>query len=71
MKGATSNNVIIPIAEGFLKVLRRTKGVFMKIKCYYSPKFTSFLLSDNDILKALPMQKDYCGQLMLKFFQQH
>ena len=24
----------------------------MKIKCYYSPEFTSTLLSDNNILKS-------------------
>ena len=28
-------------------------------KCYYSPEFTSTLLSNNDIFEALPMQKDY------------
>ena len=70
MKGATSKNVIVPRAEGFLKVPTVTKGVFINIKCYYSPEFTSTLLSDNDILGALPMQKDYCGQTMDKFFEQ-
>ena len=68
MKGATSENVIVPTAEGFLKVPTIHDGVTMKIKCYYSPEFTSTLLSDNDILEALPMRKDYCGQSMLKVF---
>ena len=69
MKGATLENVIVPIAEGFLKVPTVCEGVFLKIKCYYSREFTSTLLSDNDILEALPMKKDYSGQSMIKFFE--
>ena len=70
MKGATSENVIVPVAEGFLKVPTIHEGVFMKIKCYYSQEFTSTLLSDNDIVESLAMRKDYCGQSMIKFFEQ-
>lgn len=57
MKESTSNNVIVPIAEGFLKVPIKTDGVFIKLKCYYSPEFTSTILSDNDILEALQCEK--------------
>lgn len=70
MKGATSNNIIVPVAEGFLKVPTIHKDVFLKIKCYYSLEFTSTLLPDNDILKELQMKKDYCEQLMMRFFEQ-
>ena len=59
-------NVIIPVAEGFLKIPTITEGVFMKVECYYSPEFIFTLLSNN-IQKVLAMQKDYCGQSMLKF----
>ena len=45
------------------------EGVFLKIKCYYSREFTSTQLSDDNVLKALPMKKDYCGQSMIKFFE--
>ena len=69
MKGATSENVIVLVAEGYLKVPTIQDEVFIKIKCYHSPEFTSTLLSDNDILEALPMKKDYCGQTMRKFFE--
>lgn len=71
MKGATSKNTIVPVAEGFLKIQTISDEVFMNTKCYYSPDFTSTLLSDNDILESLPMKKDYCGQWMVKFFEQH
>ncbi len=52
MKGATSENVIVPVAEGFLKVPTIHEGVFLKKKCYFSQKFASTLLSDNDVLEA-------------------
>lgn len=55
--------------EGYLKVPTIQDEVFIKIKCYYSPEFISTLLSDNDVLQALPMNEDYCGQMMLKFFK--
>ena len=38
--------------------------------CYYSPEFTSTLLSDNDVLLANKNARDYVGQSMLKFFDQ-
>ena len=71
MQGATSKATIVPVAEAFLKVPTISDGVFMKIKCYYSPEFTSTLLSDNDILELLPMKKSYCRRDMVKFFEPH
>ena len=69
MKGATSTNIIIPKAEGFLQVPTIEQGKWIDIKCFYSPDFTSTLLSDNDVLLANPYHKHYVGQSMLKFFE--
>ena len=46
------------------------EGKFIEVLCYYSPKFTSTLLSDDDILKSSKHAKEYSGQLMLKFFEE-
>ena len=59
-------NVIVPVVEEYPKVQTIQNNMVIKIKCYYSPKFTSTLLSDNNVLEVLPMNKDYDGQLMLK-----
>ena len=50
MKGATSNKIIIPQAEGYLQVLTIQEGKCIDVQFYYSPEFTSTLLSDNDVL---------------------
>ena len=68
MKGATSDNIIIPEAQGYLQVPTITKGVTIDVLCYYSPEFTSTLLSDNDILLSNKNSEDYAGQSMLNFF---
>ena len=69
MKGATLENVIVPVAEGYLKVPTILDDIYIKIKCYYSPEFTSTLLSDCDVLDSLPMKKEYDIQSMIKFFE--
>ena len=69
MKGVTSGAVIVPEAEGYLQVPTIQEGKFAKVKCYYSPEFTSTLLSDNDVLESSPYRKEYSGQSMLKFFE--
>ena len=68
MKSATSDNIIIPEAQGYLQVSTITKGVTIDVLCYYSPEFTSTLLSDNDILLSNNNASDYVGQSMLKLF---
>ena len=50
MKGAASDNIIVPEAQGYLQVLIIIKGVTINVPCYYSPEFTSTLFSDNDTL---------------------
>ena len=68
MVGATSKTTITPLAEGILRVPTIKEGVPIEIKCYYSPEFTSTLLSDIDILESSKLRKEYCGQSMVKFF---
>ena len=70
MKDATSDNIIIPEAQGYLQVPTITKGMMIDILCYYSPEFTSTLLSDNDVLLSNKNASDYVGQSMMKFFEQ-
>lgn len=40
----------------------------MDVKCYYSPKFTSTLLSNNDVLEFNTHRKQCCGQSLIKLF---
>ena len=70
MKGATSEKTIVSEAEGYLQVLTMQEGKFIEVLCYYSPKFTSMLISDNDILKSSKHAKEYSGQLMLEFIDE-
>ena len=68
MKGATLKTIIVPEAQGYLEVPTITPGVTIDVLCYYSPDFTSTLLSDNDVLKANKHAKQFSGQSMLTFF---
>ena len=68
MKGATSDNIIIPEAQGYLQVPTITKGVTIDVLCYYSPEFTSTLLSNNDVLLTNKYSGECIGHSMLKFF---
>ena len=68
MKGATSNTVIVPEAEGKLRVQANVCQGYVDVHVYYSPFFTSTLLSDRDVLFATPFRRDYSGQVMSKYF---
>ena len=68
MKGAPSDNIIMPEAQGLLQVSTITEGVTIDVLCYYSPEFTSTLLSDNDVILSNKNSEDFAGQSMLKFF---
>ena len=50
MKGATSKVIIVPTAVGYLRVKTNNIYGYIDVKCYYSPHFTSTLLSENDVL---------------------
>lgn len=68
MKGATSDNIIITEAQGYLQLPTIQDGKCIDVLCYYSPEFNSTLLSDNDVLEAYKYTKEYSGKSMLKFF---
>lgn len=68
MKGVRSDNIIVPQSEGYLQVLTIQDAKWIDFCCYYSPEFTSTLLSDNDVLNSNNVSNEYFRQLMLKFF---
>lgn len=49
MRGATSGNIIVPSAQGLLRVQANTRDGFVDVLCFYSPHFTSTLLSERDV----------------------
>ena len=69
MRGATSGNIVIPSAQEKLQVQAQTKQGFIDVLCYYSPHFTSTLLSDRDVLRSSQFAKEYSGQAMIKYFE--
>lgn len=58
MKGATSDNIIIPQSKGYLQAPIIKEGKCMDVKFYYSPEFTSTLLSENDVLHSRKFGKE-------------
>ena len=68
MKGATSEEITVPEAEGYLRVQADVPAGFIDVRCYYSPSFTGTLLSDNDILRDDPQKRFYNSQVMTKYF---
>ena len=70
MRGATSQTIVMPEAQRYLEVPTITPGITIDVLCYYSPDFTSTLLSDNNVLKAHKHAKEFSGQSMLKFFDE-
>ena len=61
MRGATLQTIIVPEAQEYLEVPIITPGVTIDVLCYYSPDFTSTLLSDNNVLKAHKHSKEFSG----------
>lgn len=68
MKEDTSDILIIPAAKGWLQVQANIKDRYLDVLCYFSPHFTSILLSDRDVLLVNPCTKEYSGQMMSKYF---
>ena len=52
MHGATSKEIITSSAVGFLKVRALTKQGYLDVKCYYSPHFSTTLLSQVSVIEA-------------------
>ena len=69
MYGATNKELLIcPEAVGMLRIPALNQIKYIDIECFYSPSFSSTLLSDNDIIKATGHHKDFYGQSIDKFF---
>ena len=70
MRGATSGKIIVPMAKGWLRVQAgNVKQGFIDVLCYYSPHFTSTLLSERDVLRSSTYAKEFSGQVMTKYFR--
>ena len=59
MRGATSGKIIVPSAQCWLQVQAGTKQGFIDVLCFYSPHFTSTLLSNRDVLCSTKFAKEY------------
>lgn len=68
MKDATSKDIIIPEAEGMLRVPTDVSAGFIDVMCYYYPAFTGTLLSNNDVVQSNSEAKYYNSQVMTKYF---
>lgn len=58
IRGVTSGNIIAPLAQGWLQVQANTKQGYIDVLCFYSPYFTSTLLSDQDVLHSTKFAKE-------------
>ena len=53
VRGATSGKIIIPLAKEWLRVqAANVKKGYIDVLCYYSPHFTSTLLSEQDVSRS-------------------
>ena len=58
------------MAKGWLRVQAgNVKKGFIDVLCYYSPHFTSTLLSERDVLRSSTYAKEFSGQVMTKYFE--
>ena len=70
MRGETSGNIIVPMTKDWLWVqVGNTRTGYINVLCYYSPYFTSTLLSEQDVLQLSPFTKEFSGQVMTKCFK--
>ena len=68
MRGTTSGNIIVPSAQGWLRGQANTKQGYIDVLCFYSPHFTSTILSDWDVLRSTKFSKEYWDQAMINYF---
>ena len=68
MHGATSKEIITPHAVGYMRVRALVKQGFLDVKCYYSPHFSTTLLSQVSVIEATGHPKQYISQGMQLFF---
>ena len=62
------SNAIYPEGEGYLSIPAKVETGYIHIKCYYSPRLTSTLLSENCILKQNNNPSNHSGQTLQKHF---
>ena len=62
--GATSKEIITPRAVGFMRVRVLTCQGYLDVECYYSPHFSTTLLSQVSIIEATGHPKQYIYQGM-------
>ena len=68
MHGATSKEIITPHAVGYMRVRALVKQGYLDVKCYYSPHFSTTLLSQVSVIEATGHPKQYISQGMQLFF---
>ena len=68
LHGATSKEIITPRADGLMGVCVLTKQGYIDVKYYYSPHFSTTLLSQVSVIKATGHPKQYISQGMQLFF---
>ena len=65
------SDAVVPEGKGLLRIQVNPYGGYIHVPTYYSPKLTSTLVSENDILKSSidrRHMKDYQGQSLHKLF---
>ena len=68
MHGGTSKEIITPRTVGFKRVRVLTRQGYLNVKCYYSPHFSTTLLSQVSVIEATGHPKQYISQRMQLFF---
>ena len=68
MHGAASKEITTPHAVGFLRVQALVKQGYLDVKLYYSPHFSTTLLSQVSVIEAIGHPKQYISQGMQLFF---
>ena len=53
MHGATSKQINTPLAVGYMRVPALVQGGYLDVKSYYSPNFSTTLLLQVSVIKAI------------------
>ena len=68
MHGASSKEIITQRAVGSMRVQALTTQEYLDVKCYYSPHFSTKLLSQVSVIEAIGHPKEFTFQGMELFF---
>lgn len=61
-------SVVYPEGEGYLHIPAEVHKGYIHVRCYYSPRLASTLLSENDILKQNRNPSQFSGQTLQKYY---